>query len=155
MPKIIKLFVSVGISLAAGAIGGLATSSNIPSWYSGLHKPSFNPPNEVFGPVWTVLYILMGISLFLAWTATRPRQKTRAYAAFATQLVLNALWSIVFFGLRSPVGGLIVIGLLLAAIITTMRFFWPISRPAVYLLLPYLGWVSFATVLNAAIFTLN
>lgn len=150
-----KLVLSIVLALLAGGIGSLATSSNIPTWYAGIEKPSFNPPNEVFGPVWTVLYILMGISLYLVWTANSKRPKQRAFLVYGLQLVLNTAWSLVFFGLQAPEAALAVIVGLLASIVLTMRLFWPFSRSAVYLLIPYLAWVSFATVLNAAICILN
>lgn len=155
MPKILKLFVSVVGSFAAGAIGSLATSPNIPTWYAGLKKPFFNPPNWLFGPVWTLLYILMGISIYLIWTTPYRRSKRPAYIWFGVQLVLNALWSLVFFGMHAPEAGGVVILLLLISIAMTMRTFWPISKMAAYLLIPYILWVSFAILLNSSIAALN
>lgn len=146
-----KLAVSVLLSFAAGAIGSVATFANISTWYAGLAKPAFNPPNWLFGPVWTALYALMGISLYLAWTAKCKGSKHQAFMLFGAQLVLNAAWSIVFFGLHSLWGGVVVILILLATIAVTIRKFLYISRPAAYLLTPYLLWVSFATILNAAV----
>lgn len=155
MKRIFKFIVSILAPFAAGAIGSLATFPNIPTWYAALEKPIFSPPNWLFGPVWTLLYVFMGISLYLVWTHPTKQDKTKAFIAFGAQLVLNALWSIVFFGLQSPIGGLAAIVGLLVAIVVTIYFFWRISKPASYLLVPYLLWVSFATVLNGAIIALN
>ena len=98
--KILKLIASLGISFSAAALGSIATTSNIPTWYAGLQKPFFNPPNWVFGPVWTVLYTLIGISMYLVWINDTRKPKKRAYIFFGLQMVLNAAWSIVFFGLH-------------------------------------------------------
>lgn len=155
MLKAIKFITSVAVSFAAAAVGSLATIPNIPTWYAALDKPFFSPPNWVFGPVWTVLYLLMGISLYLVWTAQYKKSKKAAYTLFGVQLTLNALWSLVFFGLHAPWAGVLIIVLLLASIVATMRLFWPISKPAAYLLLPYIAWVSFATALNTAVALLN
>jgi tryptophan-rich sensory protein len=152
----IKLIVSVGLSLAAGAIGSLATIPNIPSWYAALDKPWFSPPNWVFEPVWTTLYILMGISLYFVWTAPGSKDSKRtAYVLFGIQLGLNALWSIVFFGLHAPLAAVVVIALMLVAILLTAKVFWQHSPTASWLLVPYFAWVSFATCLNLAVAVLN
>jgi len=153
--RILKLTISIAIPFIAGAIGNFATLPNITSWYAMLEKPVFNPPNWIFGPVWTLLYALMGMSLYLVWTSRLKQVKTKAFVAFGIQLVLNILWSMAFFGLHSPIGGLIIILGLTVAIVLTMRFFWRFSRMAVYLLIPYLLWVCFATTLNSAIVVLN
>lgn len=155
MFNIVKLVISVLIPFTAAAIGSMVTVINIPTWYAALEKPFFSPPNWLFGPVWTVLYLLMGLSLYFVWTAPYKKSKKLAFTIFGLQLVLNTLWSLVFFGLHAPLAGVVVIILLLAGIIATIRLFWPISRIAAYLLLPYALWVSFATVLNAAIAFLN
>jgi benzodiazapine receptor len=140
----------------AGAIGSLATQASLSTWYEALAKPSFNPPSWVFAPVWTTLYTLMGIAAYLVWRRGWHRQDVkRALGVFAVQLVLNAAWSLVFFGLQAPLGGLVVIVLLLAAIVLTMRAFFPLSRTAGWLLVPYVLWVAFATVLNGSIWLLN
>ena len=154
MNKVLKLIVSIAVSFLAGGIGSLATMPNIASWYAELDKPALIPPNEVFGPVWTTLYLLMGISLYLVWTAKRPATQN-AYIFFGTQLALNTLWSVVFFGLHLPWIGVIVIVLLLAGIIMTMREFAKSSRVAMLLLLPYLLWVGFATYLTIGVAVLN
>ena len=157
MTKPVKLLISLGISFAAGAIGSLATTPNIPNWYQTLDKPAFNPPNWVFGPVWTLLYILMGIALYLVWTSPIKQKQTKLiqYAWFGVQLILNALWSIVFFGWHFTGLGIVIIFALLASILVTARLFWPISHTAAYLLAPYVAWVSFASTLNIAIAALN
>ena len=151
-----KLVVSIIACLAAGAIGSIFTRQAIPTWYATLEKPFFNPPNWLFAPVWTLLYILMGIAAFLVWRkGSENRQVRIALIAFLVQLVLNALWSIAFFGLESPLYGLIVIVVLWVAILFTTLSFYRISRAAGVLMLPYLLWVTFAAVLNESIWLLN
>jgi tryptophan-rich sensory protein len=132
------------------------TTPSIPGWYAGLVKPSFNPPNWVFAPVWTILYALMGLAAFLVYEKRSGRPEARkALAIFGIQLVLNALWSIVFFGAHQILGAAVVIVLLWAMILETILAFVKISRPAAYLLIPYFLWVSFATVLNISLYILN
>ncbi len=155
MNKVLKFIISIAIPFIAGSIGSLATFPNITSWYATLEKPLFSPPNWLFGPVWTLLYVLMGVSLYLFWTSKSKGVKTNAFIAFGIQVVLNTLWSVVFFGFHSPIGGIIVIVLLLAAIAFTIRYFWHFSKTASYLLLPYILWVGFATVLNISIVAIN
>lgn len=151
-----KLIASLLVPLAAGWIGSVFTMSAIDSWYSTLVKPSFNPPDMVFGPVWSILYFLMGVSLYLVWRegASVPRVNF-AIGIFGVQIILNTLWSIVFFGMQSPGGALLVIGLLWVAILANIFAFARISKMAAYLLVPYLLWVSFAAVLNFEIWILN
>ncbi len=152
----LKLFDSILICEAAGIIGSFFTMSQIESWYVTLQMPAFSPPNYVFGPVWTTLYALMGVALFLVWREGLNTQHVKkALGVFAVQLVLNSLWSIVFFGLHSPLGALVVIVALLVSIVWSMIEFYKISRAATWLLVPYLLWVSFATYLNAAIWYIN
>jgi tryptophan-rich sensory protein len=154
----VRLFLSLAVAFAAGAIGSIVTFPSITTWYAGLDKPFFSPPNWVFGPVWTLLYALMGISLYLVWTAKikgKKQTKRGAYIAFGAQLLLNSLWSAVFFGLHQPWAGVGVIAALWFTIVATMWLFWPISRRAVYLLVPYLLWVGFAGALNIAVAMLN
>jgi translocator protein len=134
--------------LAVGAIGSVPTARAIPSWYRGLDKPSWNPPDRVFGPVWTTLYALMGIALVLVRREPRDRSTDRAQAVFGLQLALNLAWSFVFFGSRNVRGGVVMIGLLWAGIVATIAAFWPVRRSAALLLVPYLAWVSFASALN-------
>ncbi len=153
---ILKLVISLVICQFAGFIGSVFTSPSIPTWYATLNKPFFTPPNWLFAPVWTTLFILMGVSLFLVWRRSlESREVNTSIGIFIFQLILNTLWSIVFFGLRSPIAGLIVISILWIAILLTILKFYRISRTAGAILVPYILWVSFAAVLNIAIFTLN
>jgi tryptophan-rich sensory protein len=154
--EFVKLAIAVVMSELAGVVGSIFTISAIPTWYAALIKPALNPPGWVFGPVWTILYLLMGIAAFLVWKkGSRQREVKIAFLLFGVQLVLNALWSIVFFGLHNPFLALVNIILLWLAIAGTMIAFFKISRPAFYLLLPYILWVSFAAYLNLAIVILN
>lgn len=147
---------SILICQTAGMVGSIFTIRSVDTWYAGIEKPVFNPPNWVFGPVWTVLYLLMGVSLFLVWRkGIRREGATGALVVFLIQLLLNGLWSFAFFGCRSPLAGLAVIVLLWAAILATIARFSRISRPAAILLVPYIAWVSFAVLLNGAVFMLN
>lgn len=153
MKNLPKLLFSIGICEGAGVVGSFFTFSAIPAWYKFLNKPSFSPPNWLFGPAWTVLYFLMGISLYLIWTS---RKKTKeALLLFWIHLFFNATWSIAFFGLRSPFLGFINILILLFLILVVTYKFWKINKLAGALFLPYLVWVSFATVLNYNILILN
>ncbi|MEO0080064.1 MAG: TspO/MBR family protein [candidate division WOR-3 bacterium] len=153
---IIKLVVCLALTLGAGALGGLATAPAIPTWYQTLSKPAFNPPQWLFGPAWTVLYILMGVAAFLVWRAGFSAAAVRlALALFLVQLVLNVLWSFLFFGLRSPLAGLVEIVILWLAIAATLVLFFRVSTVAGLLLIPYIGWVTFAAILNAALLALN
>jgi tryptophan-rich sensory protein len=140
------------VCLAVGALGGLSTAPAIPTWYAGLAKPSFNPPNWLFAPVWTTLYVLMAIAAWLVWRRGSART---ALILFALQLALNAAWSQLFFGLHRIDLALIDIVLLLAAIVATALAFRRHSTAAALLLVPYIAWVSFATTLNFAIWRLN
>jgi benzodiazapine receptor len=140
----------------AGILGSLFTFKAIPGWYATLEKPVLNPPGWVFGPVWTMLYALMGIAAFLVYQKGWKRSDVKqALAFFSAQLFLNAIWSIFFFGLHRPGLALIDIVLLWIMIAITIFQFQRISRSAAWLLMPYLAWVSFATYLNAAIYSLN
>jgi tryptophan-rich sensory protein len=151
------LVLSIALSQSAGFIGSFFTASSVRTWYPTLEKPFFNPPSWVFAPVWTTLYTLMGISLYLVWHKTRTTKKGNAFAVwlFLAHLGINALWSIVFFGLKDLLAALITILVLWAMIVSLIKLFYPVNKNAAYLLLPYLAWVSFATVLNAAILFLN
>ena len=140
----------------AGLLGALVTSTGPGSWYETLVKPSFNPPSWLFGPVWTLLYILMGISLYLVILEGRKGRDVRIpLVLFAIQLVLNTLWSFAFFAMESPLTGLMVIISLWIFIVATMVAFFPVRKAATWLLVPYLFWVSFATVLNYSLYILN
>ena len=155
MNRIVKLLFSIAISFAVGGMGSLATIPNIPTWYAALEKPFFNPPNWVFGPVWTLLYILMAVSLYLVWTTTLKISKRRAFVLFGSQLMLNALWSIVFFGLHLPLLAVVVIAALVVLVFLTMREFSRFSMTARNLLIPYFAWICFATTLNIGVAILN
>lgn len=153
---ILKLVTSIILCQLAGLIGSIFTTPAIPTWYESLRKPSFSPPNWIFGPVWVNLYLLMGISLFVIWQRRENNlQAKRGLILFFAQLILNAFWSVAFFGLKSPFLGLINIILLWFAIFFTVRHFLKISKIAALLLLPYLLWVSFAAVLNFSLWILN
>lgn len=153
---ILKLVVAVVISELAGVIGSLFTVSAIVSWYAGLAKPALNPPSWVFTPVWTVLYLLMGIAAFLVWKNSWEKKEIRvALYVFGIQLVLNAAWSVIFFGLQNPGAAFIEIIFLWLAVIAAIIAFAKISRPAAWLLAPYILWVSFAAYLNYSIWVLN
>lgn len=153
--KIMVVVLSVTTPLAVGALGSLATIPNIPSWYAALEKPALNPPNWIFGPVWTTLYVLMGIALALVILESSKKSKSKAYLWFGIQLSLNLLWSLVFFGLHSPWLGVVVIVALIASIVVTIREFYTINKYSAWLLAPYLAWVCFATYLTIGIATLN
>jgi tryptophan-rich sensory protein len=147
--NVLKLVAAVLFCQAAGFLGSLATTPSIGGWYKGLVKPSFNPPNGIFAPVWTTLYLLMGIAFFLVWRLGLKADGVRvALILFLIQLALNTLWSILFFGLHQPLLAFIEILILWAFILTTMIKFFGLSRPAGWLLVPYLLWVSFASALN-------
>ena len=154
MNKWIKLIASVLICLAAGIIGSIFTMPSIPTWYASLNKPSFAPPNWVFGPVWTTLYILMGISLYLILNKGLKNVRMQVII-FGVQLVLNAVWSFLFFGLQSLLYGLVGIILLWISIVITIFSFFKLSRKASFLLIPYIAWVSFATIANYYLLILN
>jgi benzodiazapine receptor len=153
---IYKLIVSILVCQLAGFIGSIFTRPAISTWYAGLLKPRFMPPDWVFAPVWISLYILMGVAAFLVWRRGLHHQVVRrALAIFGVQLALNILWSFLFFGLRSPLAGLIGISILGIAIILTVQSFLKVSRTGGLLLIPYFLWVSFATGLNLSIWWLN
>ncbi|MEE4271868.1 MAG: TspO/MBR family protein [Thermoanaerobaculales bacterium] len=156
MNTTLKLVVSIAAPLAVGGLSGFATARGVAEWYPTLTKPPFNPPAWLFGPVWTLLYIMMGVAAFLIWRRGLAVDGVRlALAAFVVQLVLNGVWSILFFGMYSPGWALVEITLLWLAIGVTTVLFWRISPPAGTLLLPYWAWVSFATILNASLWWLN
>jgi translocator protein len=153
---ILKLLGSVMLCEGFGVFGSIFTVQSIPTWYADLIKPSFNPPDCVFAPVWITLYFLMGVSLFLVIRGGVRNSKVReAVLLFFTQLALNVLWTAIFFGLRAPLAALIEIVLLFLAISVTAIRFYTISRLAGILLIPYLVWVGFAAVLNLSILILN
>ncbi len=153
--KWLVYLVAVVVCESAGLIGSIFTASAIPTWYAGLVKPTFNPPAWIFGPVWTVLYFLMGIAVALIWQKKITFPVTWALRIFAAQLVLNILWSIVFFGWRSPGAAVIEIVFLWLSIMASIVTFAKISKLAAWLLVPYILWVSFAAFLNFTIYSLN
>jgi len=150
-----KLLVSIMLPLSIGGIAGLFTAQAIPEWYATLKQPSFNPPNWVFGPVWTTLYILMGISLFLVWRMEPGKLRNKAILVFLLQLLLNFAWSFLFFYFKTIGFALIDILALWVMILVMLFSFYKIKPIAAYVNIPYLLWVTFATVLNAAYFILN
>jgi tryptophan-rich sensory protein len=155
MPNYIKLIFSLILCQLAGFIGSFFTRDSI-GWYYTLIKPSFRPPNWLFGPVWIVLYLLMGIALYLIWKREFKSSESKyPMIIFTIQLVLNASWSIVFFGARSIGGGLIVISALWILIFLTILSFQKVNKTASYLLIPYIIWVSYASILNFSIWRLN
>jgi len=177
--NLLKFFASIIICEMAGAVGAVFTTPEINSWYKSLNKPSFNPPNWIFGPVWTTLFVLMGISLYLVWSkkfivrnelklpkrkAWNPwsqnflsgsLKKANIILIFILQLVLNILWSVIFFGTHSAGAAFFELLMLWFAIIFTIINFYRVSKVSAWLLLPYILWVSFAGILNLAIFLLN
>ncbi len=153
---ILKLVLSIIICQGAGFLGSLATMPSIATWYKTIAKPSFNPPNALFGPAWITLYALMGVALFLIWKrGTATAGVKSAMILFFVQLVLNTLWSVLFFGLHQPMWAFIEILVLWLLILLTLIAFWRIALPAGLLLVPYFLWVSFASALNLAIWRLN
>lgn len=154
--KKIKLISAILMSLGAGFVGSAFTTKSIDSWYVYLNKPSFNPPNWLFGPVWTSLYILMGISLYLIWKNGLQKSFVKnSFILFIVHLVLNAFWSIAFFGMHSPILAFGVIIILWLIILILIIRFYKINKFSSYLLIPYILWVSFASVLNFSIWQLN
>ena len=149
------LILCVGVCFAAAAVGAMLTNPNVSGWYADLHKPPWTPPSWVFGPVWSLLYLLMGISAWQVWRKCGSRPAAVPLVLFGIQLVLNMAWSGLFFGLRSPGAAFVEIVLLWCAILATMITFWRRAAPAGWLMLPYLAWVSFAAALNLAIWYLN
>ncbi len=155
MSKWISLCVFIGLCFIAAAIGSWFTGASVKSWYPTLLKPAGTPPAWVFGPVWSTLYVLMATAAWLVWKQRSAADVTVALTLFFTQLALNATWSFVFFSLRRPGLALLEIVVLLAAIIGTMAKFAQLSRPAFWLMTPYMAWVSYAAYLNLGIWRLN
>jgi len=153
--QIIKLVASLLLTLAIGGIAGIFTTEVIPGWYATLNQPSFNPPNWVFGPVWTTLYTIMGISLFMIWRLDAGKERNQAILAFMVQLLLNFCWSFFFFYFKMI--GLALVDILVLWITITFMLvrFYKIKPLAAYINIPYLLWVTFATALNTAYFFLN
>ncbi|HEY6716565.1 MAG TPA: TspO/MBR family protein [Reyranella sp.] len=155
LADIVALVLFVALCLGIGALGASVTATSVDTWYAGLVKPSFNPPDEVFGPVWTVLYILMGVAAWRVWRSA-DRDTTRGpLTLFALQLAINLGWTVVFFGLHKIASAVATIVVLDVAVLVTMLAFRSVDRLAALLMLPYVAWVAFATVLNVAIWRLN
>ena len=154
--KRLAIFLSIALCLCVGGIAGSVTQAAIPVWYAGLNKPFFTPPNWLFGPVWTRLYSLMGWSAGWIWSYGSHHKwvKTALYH-FAAQLVLNGLWSLVFFGYKNILGGILIILTLIILVILTIKWFKIINKKASYLLYPYVGWLLYATALNIGVYLLN
>lgn len=154
--KLTRIGISVAICLLIGFLSGFATRSSVNDWYLTLVKPSFNPPNWVFGPVWTLLYIMMGVAAGLVWARGFYHKWVQtALYHFGFQLLFNALWSIVFFGFKKTFLALLVILTLLVLIVLTIKWFRVVDKRAAWLMVPYLLWVCFATFLNFSIWQLN
>ena len=153
--QITGLVVSILICFIAAGLGSMATTTQIPGWYAELTKPSWTPPSWLFGPVWTILYLAMAVAAWLVWRQTGLVAVRWPLTWFGVQLVLNTLWSVIFFGLHQPGWAAFEIGWLWAAILITLLSFWSRSKIAGLLLVPYLLWVSFAAVLNVSIWRLN
>ncbi len=156
MNLFVKCVLSILLPLIVGGVSGFFTASSIEGWYITLNKPWFNPPNWIFGPVWTLLYLMMGIAFFLIWKSGAPADtKKIAMTAYFVQLAFNFAWSLIFFYMEQPGWALVDILLMWAAIFYTIIAFGKISTSAAWMLVPYISWVSFATVLNFAIWKLN
>ena len=156
MTKIVKLICSVAVCILIGFFGSFATRDSVTTWYTDLSRPSFIPPDWTFGVVWPILYVMMGISAFLIWNMGFDKTEVKvALGIFGLQLILNGLWTPIFFGLHLIGLALVEIIMMWAAILLTIISFWKVSKPAALLLLPYIFWVSFAIVLNASLFILN
>jgi len=156
MTKIVKLICSVAVCILIGFLGSFATRGSVTTWYADLSRPSFTPPDWTFGVVWPILYVMMGISAFLIWNMGFDKTEVKvALGIFGLQLILNGLWTPIFFGLHLIGLALVEIIMMWAAILLTIISFWKVSKPAAFLLLPYILWVSFAIVLNASLYILN
>lgn len=156
--KILKFAPLAGFliaSFSAAAVGGAATATSIARWYPTLHKPGWNPPNWIFGPVWTLLYILMAVAAWRVWRTGDAESGRRTFRWFAAQLSLNLLWSVLFFGLRSPGLAFIEVLFFWSLLVAILRHYWLADRIAAALWFPYVAWVSFATVLNGTVWWLN
>ena len=156
MNNTLKLIIAIAIPLAVGATSGFFTITGIESWYQTINKPSWNPPGSVFGPVWTTLYVLMGVALFLVWKSSgSDTLKRTAITLFAIQLILNFFWSFIFFDQQQPGWAFVEIITLWFFILLTIFSFTRVSKTAAWLLVPYISWVSFAAILNYTIWKLN
>ena len=152
---VIGLIVSIAVCFLAAAIGGFATTSSVGGWYAAINKPTWNPPAWIFGPVWSMLYLMMGVSAWLVWKNSGFQNSRLALGAFVFQLLLNVIWSVLFFGLRQPGWAFVEIIALWIAIAVTISLFYGHSKLAAGLLVPYLLWVTFAAGLNFTIWSMN
>lgn len=150
-----KLLLSIGLCLVVGAVASVFTVDSIPTWYASLTKPDFSPPNWIFGPVWTALYIMMGTSFYIVWNKLKKKSSREPLHIFGIQLALNFLWTFTFFALKSPIAALITIVVLWFSILLTIVELHKFSKAAAYLMIPYIVWVSFAAILNLQIWLLN
>lgn len=155
MTEALGLVSALLLCALAAAVGGVVTAASVRTWYPTLRKPVWNPPARLFGPVWSALYLMMAVAVWLVWRDRDTADVATALGSFAVQLALNVLWSVLFFGLRRQGAALLEIVVLWAAILATAVAFWPIAPIGALLLLPYLAWVTFAATLNGAIFRLN
>jgi benzodiazapine receptor len=156
IPSYPKLAAAILLCVIAGSLGSLVTITGPGSWYASLQKPFFTPPNWVFAPMWITLFVLMGIALYLVWeSGPQHRDVQVALGIFSVQFILNVLWSFLFFGLRSPLLGLVDILLLWIMIAATIGAFYRVKKSAAYLLVPYIAWVSLASALNGAVWFMN
>lgn len=154
--NILKFIVSISLCFSVAFLGSVFTFSSISTWYAQLNKPFFNPPDWIFGPVWTILYFLMAIAFYIVWDKdVKNKTKEQAIQIFLFQLALNLLWSLVFFGFQNPLLALVVIIALWLSIFMTIKYLYKLAKIAAYLLVPYILWVSFASILNFAIVILN
>ncbi len=153
--RFLGVLIAVLVTLCAGLVGNLLGADAIATWYASLEKPSWNPPNWIFGPVWTILYVLMGIAAYLVWEKTKDSSRRAALVVYGVQLFLNALWSIIFFTFKQPAIAFGEIVIMWITILATIILFWRIRPLAAALLLPYIAWVTFASVLNFAVWQLN
>jgi len=155
LKNILALVLFMLVPLAVGFLGGITTASNIPTWYALLNKPFFSPPNWLFAPAWTFLYITMGIAAFLVWKSAPSNARNTALIFFGIQLLLNAIWTPIFFGAHMLLLAFFELVLLWVFILLTIIKFSAVSLPAAWLLVPYILWVSFASVLNFSVWWLN
>lgn len=154
--SLVRLTLCVLLCLAVGAAGSYFTTAEIPTWYAALNKPAWTPPNIAFPVVWTALYVMMAVTLWLLWDRVPPSPaRTTALGWFFVQLALNAIWSPIFFGAHATRAALIIVVLMFVAIVMTIRTTWPLHRTAAMLLIPYLLWIAYASTLNAGIVAMN
>ncbi|MFC1669930.1 TspO/MBR family protein [Spirochaetota bacterium] len=156
LKKALQVLASILVVWAVGIVGSIATRSSLNTWYLTINKPVFNPPGWLFGPVWTVLYTMMGIALYLIWKSSKDdKNRKTALILFGIQLLLNGAWSFLFFGLQNPFFAFINIVILWFFIVLSIYYFYKISKTASFLLLPYIAWSSFAAVLNFFLWRMN